>query len=152
MNLHFLQESSEWCSPAFKVLSNNDTGAAPGNQAGILIPKLLRQYFPRLEGVVSSLKPTIDRRLNAQLFIEDKFVGTVNTRYQFQTWDGERRPEARVTNELGPLRNSAQGGDIVIFQQAAHDEEVYRFTLVRKTSPIYNVVVARIGTRRWGRY
>ena len=152
MRLDFIQESDEWHQPFFKVLAHNDTGAAVGHQAGILIPKSLRNYFPPLEWVVSSMRPTIDKRLTAQLFIEERFIGTVSTRYQYQTWTGERSPEARVTDELGAMRNSAQGGDIVIFQRAANDGSSYRFTLVRKTSPAYKTVAARIGTRRWGGY
>jgi putative restriction endonuclease len=150
MKLDFMRISAEWNPPVFKVLAHNDTGAAVGNQAGVLIPKSLRKYFPSLEGAPSSLQPTIDKRLKAQLFVEEKFVGTVSTRYQFQTRTGKRTPESRITDELGPMRNSAEGGDILIFQRAASGDQLYRLILVRKTSPAYKTVAAGIGTRRWG--
>jgi putative restriction endonuclease len=35
--------------PMFKRLAPNDTGAAPGHQGGIVIPKDLGPYFPDLE-------------------------------------------------------------------------------------------------------
>jgi putative restriction endonuclease len=150
MKLDFMKVSADWDQPVFKVLAHNDTGAAVGHQGGILIPKALRKYFPTLNGAVTSLQPTTDQRLAAELFVEEKFLGSVNTRYQFQTWTGKRRPESRVTDELGPMRNSAAEGDVLIFQRAASGGHSYRLTLVRKTSPIYKVIAAGIGTRRWG--
>lgn len=145
-----MQQSSEWGPPVFKVLAHNDTGAAVGKQAGILIPTDIRKYFPTLNGKGSSLQPTIDQRVNAQLFVEEKFVGAVSTRYQFQTWAGKRQPESRLTDELGPMRNSAERGDIVIFQRSFEDDMTYRLTLVRKNSAFYSLVVAKTQNRRWG--
>jgi putative restriction endonuclease len=150
MKLDFMQVSAEWNRPIFKVLSHNDTGAARGHQGGIVIPKPLRNYFPLLGGAVSSLQPTIDKRLKAQLFVEDKFLGTVSTRYQFQTWTDTRSPESRLTDQLGPMRNSAERGDILIFQRAANGDPTYRLILVRKTSAIYKTVAERTRNRRWG--
>lgn len=150
MNSHFMQHSPDWGRPLFKVLAHNDTGAAVGHQGGILIPTAMRKYFPTLGGTISSMRPTIDQRLNAQLFVEEKFLGDVNTRYQFQTWTGKRKPESRITDELGPLRNSAEGGDILIFQQSVNESNLYRLTLVRKTSALYSEVFSRTSSRRWG--
>jgi putative restriction endonuclease len=150
MKAHFIEQSPEWGQPVFKVLAHNDTGAAVGKQAGVLIPTDIRKYFPTLNGTVSSLQPTIDRRLNAQLFVEDKFLGTVSTRYQFQTWAGKRKPESRITDELGLMRNSAERGDILIFQKSMVEDMTYRLTLVRKTSPYYEIVSSRTKSRRWG--
>jgi putative restriction endonuclease len=150
MNSHFIQQSSEWGRPLFKILAHNDTGAAVGHQGGILIPTAMRKYFPALSGTASSLQPTLDQRLNAQLFVEEKYVGAVSTRYQFQTWTGKRKPESRITDELGPLRNSAEGGDILIFQQSVNESDLYRLTLIRKTSKFYGEVSTRMYGRRWG--
>jgi putative restriction endonuclease len=150
MQAHFMQQSTEWGQPLFKVLAHNDTGAAVGHQGGILIPTAMRKYFPTLSGTVSSLRPTIDQRLNVQLFVEEKFLCVVNARYQFQTWTGKRTPESRITDELGPLRNSAEGGDILIFQQSVNELDLYRLTLIRKTSAFYAEVSSRTYRRRWG--
>lgn len=150
MRPHFMEHSSEWGQPLFKVLAHNDTGAAVGHQGGILIPKAMRKYFPVLNGIVSDLQPTIDQRLTAQLFIEEKYLGSVSTRYQFQTWTGKRKPESRITDELGPMRNSAEQGDILIFQKSTTEDLSYCLTLVRKTSKFYPVVLPRTNNRRWG--
>lgn len=150
MKLDCLQVSPQWAQPIFKVLAHNDTGAAVGHQAGVLIPKSIRPYFPPLNGVASSLQPTIDTRINASLFVEDKFVGEVCTRYQYQTWSGERSPEARITDELGAMRNAAEAGDILIFQRAKDNNFSYRLTLVRRSSSIYPFVAAKTGAKRWG--
>ena len=105
MSLLDILRDAEWDSPFFKVLAANDTGAAAGHQAGIVIPKPLRQFFPELNPAVTSrTMPTVDNRILAELWIGTKHVSTVDSRYQFQTWGGTRTPESRLTDNLGPLR------------------------------------------------
>lgn len=150
MTLRCLLKTPEWDFPFFKVLANNDTGNARGHQGGIVIPKDLRAFFPGLIVPVSAITPTTDRRVEAQLFVENSYKGTVRTRYQFQTWGGARGPEARLTDQLVPLRNSAVGGDILIIQRSIDRLDYYRLTLVRSSSPEFSEVVALLGGRRWG--
>ena len=125
-----LLEDPKWDAPFFKVLAMNDTGAASGHQGGMVIPKDLRNYFPGLSGTTNIYLPTLDHRITAQLFVNEKFVGTADTRYQFQTWGGERNAESRLTDNLGPLRNRATGGDILIIQRSIDNLELYRLILV----------------------
>ncbi|MEO6918655.1 MAG: ATP-binding protein [Collimonas sp.] len=150
MALNCLDKSAEWGPPIFKVLANNDTGSAPGHQGGVVIPEALRQYFPQLKGSVSPQHPTIDQRMEADLFAENAFLATVSTRYQYQTWGGARSPESRLTDQLGPLRNLARGGDILVIQRRADDSSRIRLTLVRKSCADYSTLAALTGTRRWG--
>jgi len=150
MTLRCLITSPEWDFPIFKVLANNDTGNASGHQGGIVVPKVLRPFFPGLAGAVSAATPTIDHRVEAQLFVENGYKGTVNTRYQFQTWGGTRSPESRLTDQLGPLRNSAKGGDILIIQRSIDRLDLYRLTLVRQTSPEFPIIAALVANRNWG--
>lgn len=150
MALRCLIASPEWDYPIFKVLANNDTGSASGHQGGVVIPKDLRPFFPGLTGSVSATKPTIDHRVEAQLFVENGYKGTVSTRYQFQTWGGVRSPESRLTDQLGPMRNSAAGGDVLIIQRSIDRLDYYRLTLVRKSSPEFPVVAALVAGRKWG--
>lgn len=150
MALRCLTDSADWDFPIFKVLANNDTGNARGHQGGVVIPKDLRQFFPVLFGTVSSLSPTIDKRVVAELYVENTYRGKVNTRYQFQTWGGERSPESRLTDQLGPLRNSAKGGDVLIIQRSMDLLDHYRLTLVRKSSPEHALVLGLVSGRRWG--
>lgn len=150
MALNCLDKSTEWGSPIFKVLANNDTGSAPGHQGGVVIPEALRQYFPQLKGSVSPQHPTIDQRMKADLFAENVFLATVSTRYQYQSWGGARSPESRLTDQLGPLRNLAKGGDILVIQPRANDSSWIRLTLVRKSCPDYTTLAELTGTRRWG--
>jgi putative restriction endonuclease len=150
MALSCLSTSPEWDFPIFKVLANNDTGNAPGHQGGVVIPQDLRKFFPGLTGAISAVSPTIDHRINAQLFLENGYKGTVSTRYQFQTWGGVRSPESRLTDQLGPLRNVASGGDVLIIQRSIDRLDYYRLTLVRKTSPEFPSVNALVVGRRWG--
>jgi len=80
-----------WDSPFFKVLARNDTGSAVGHQAGVVIPKDLRAFLPGLkESGISASHPTTDRPLNALLFDGLSFRAKVVTRYQVQTWGGNR--------------------------------------------------------------
>jgi putative restriction endonuclease len=150
MTLDCLIVSPNWNAPIFKVLAHNDTGTAPGNQAGVLIPKALRSFFPGLVGVGSRLQPTIDQRVDAELFVESKLVGTVNSRYQFQTWSGTRPPESRLTDQLGAMRDSAQRGDVLVMQSSTRSRTLYRLTLIRKSSRDFKAISRAVGSRRWG--
>jgi putative restriction endonuclease len=88
MALIALTPSSDWDLPFFKVLANNDTGAASGHQGGIVIPMELRPFFPGLSDATSPWNPTTDQRIDADLFVENRFLASVSTRYQYQTWGG----------------------------------------------------------------
>lgn len=150
MNLDCLTASSEWKSPFFKVLARNDTGEGRGHQAGVLIPRSLRQYFPPLTGSTSSTQPTIDQRIHADLYDGERFLSTVNTRYQYQSWSDTRSHEARITDQLGPIHRIAQGGDVLIMQQSTTTKNRFRLTLIRKSSPYFVLIQTTIDRRRWG--
>jgi putative restriction endonuclease len=140
----------DWDQPFFKVLAHNDTGAARGHQGGAAIPKDLRRYFPTLAGTISATNPTIDRRLTADLYLEDKFVATVSTRYQFQTWGGKRSPESRLTDNLGQLRSRATDGDLLLMQRQTSSLDHYRLILIRKSAPEFAKFAKLTTASRWG--
>lgn len=150
MTLMALISSPDWDLPFFKVLANNDTGAASSHQGGIVIPKYLRPFFPGLSGVTSSWNPTTDQRIEADLFVENRFLTSVSTRYQYQTWGGTRTPESRLTDQLSSLRNLAHGEDILIFQRGIDRLDRYRLTLVRRSSDEYSSLQSLVAGKRWG--
>lgn len=145
-------QDSEWDAAFFKKLAPNDTGATTGHQGGILIPKELREYFPSLNhGGTSAQAPTSDERINAELWDGDNYLGSVDTRYQFQTWGGTRKPESRLTDNLGKLRGRARGDDIILMQRHAVELTRYRLILVRADNARdYHQVIKLIGATRWG--
>lgn len=150
MTLMALTSSPDWDLPFFKVLANNDTGATSGHQGGIVIPKDLRPFFPGLSDVTSSWNPTTDQRIEADLFVENRFITSVSTRYQYQTWGGTRTPESRLTDQLSSLRNLAHGEDILIFQRGIDRLDRYRLTLVRQSSDEYGLLQSLVAGKRWG--
>jgi len=150
MRLGCLIASNDWEAPFFKVLAKNDTGEGKGHQAGVLIPKSLRQYFPQLSGVTSSRRPTIDQRVNAELYVGEQFLSIVDTRYQYQSWSDTRSHEARLTDQLGPIHRIAQRGDVLIMQRSTLTENLFRLTLVKKSGQYFELVRPAIGRRRWG--
>lgn len=150
MKLSYLSQSAEWTPPFFKVLAKNDTGEGKGHQAGVVIPKSLRQYFPPLTGRTSSSQPTIDQRVNAELYEGERFLTAVNTRYQYQSWHDTRSPEARLTDQLGPIHSIAQGGDVLVMQRSKLKNNHFRLVLVKKSSPYFQSLKSTIGSRRWG--
>jgi putative restriction endonuclease len=148
--LQFLSESG-WDRPFFKQLAHNDTGAAAGHQGGVVIPKELRQYFPALEEEKTShIQPSTDRRFRAELYDGLVLVADVITRYQLQTWGGTRSAESRLTDELGPIRNRARAGDIMIFQRRQDSLDQFRIVLVPARSNEFSSVEKLIQSRRWG--
>lgn len=137
-------------SPVFKVLSKNDTGSARGHQGGMVIPKDLEEYFPPLRGRVTAISPTVEQLIEADLFLNGVFKGSVTTRYQFQTWGGVRSPERRITSNLGAIRNYADEDDILLFQRSLEDPLRFRISLITRASPEYPELVALTDSRRWG--
>ena len=141
---------NEFDTPLFKILAPNDTGQAPGHQGGIVIPKDLDPYFPQLSKQVTPEHPTVDQFVVAHLFDGGRFLNTVETRYQFQTWGSTRSPERRLTGNLGPIRNLASGGDILLIERSNSDDMLYRLTLVRKNTGQFDSLQHALQDRRWG--
>lgn len=150
MELDCLIASTDWDAPFFKVLAKNDTGEGRGHQSGILIPRSLRQYFPQLSGTTSSTQPTIDQRVNADLYDGERFLSVVSTRYQYQSWNDTRSHEARLTDQLGPIHRIAQEGDVLVMQRSTLTRNRFRLTLIRRSSRYFELVRPTIGNRRWG--
>jgi predicted ATPase len=150
MKIDFPKSLRSWSPPVFKVLANNDTGNAPGHVGGIVIPASLRPIFPTLSYNTSSDRPTIDQRINVELYLEGSLLDKVSSRYQSQTWGGTRSPEFRVTDQLGPLRNRAKGGDVLVIQKSLMHDNLYRFILFRTTSPAFRDIDHLVNGRRWG--
>ena len=145
-----MDEVANFDSPLFKRLAHNDTGTAVGHQGGIVIPRDLDKYFPQLSGQTSVATPTVDTHIRAALFVGTHQVDLVTTRYQYQTWGGERSPERRLTGNLGALRDSAKADDYLIIERSIVDPAFYRITLLRSGTPDYQRVRSQIGNRRWG--
>lgn len=134
----------------FKKLAHNDTGAASGHQGGIVVPKDIAEFFPPLSADTSGTEPTVDARLTADLFVDEIRVATVQTRYQHQTWGGTRSPERRLTDNLGPLRNEAVAGDIVLFTKDLSDDGYIQIHLLKQGTPEYLKIDRIAGPLRWG--
>ena len=97
---NFLKDP-DWDFPIFKKLAKNDTSQATGHQAGMVLPKVLRKYFPLLdEGETSAENPTSDRDLKTEMFVDTDFKTSASLRYQIQTWGGTRTSESRITDGL----------------------------------------------------
>lgn len=137
-------------NPVFKMLAHNDTGGAPGHQGGVLIPKDLQSYFPPLSSQWTPANPTVSAFISAELFDGAAALGTVQTRYQYQTWGATRSPERRLTGNLGELRSRAKKEDILLVERSQSKATTYRLTLVRKGSGAYRKIVSSAPGRRWG--
>ena len=148
--IEILEGVGGWGQLYYKILANNDTGAAPGNQAGIVIPKPLRAVFPALP-TASAQNPATDCRIVVELSLNGIFLGCVETRYQQQTWGGKRSPETRVTENLSKLRNAVKGEDILLIQKRL-DSGLYRLAAITQDTAEYAVFTNMIAgnTQRWG--
>lgn len=142
--------STRYDAPIYKVLANNDTGVAKGHQGGFVLPKDLEDYLPLLRNQTSFERPTVDVEITADLFDGLKYLGTVETRYQYQTWGGERSPERRITRNLSNLLNRAKGDDILVIERGIDVENHYRFTLIREQNANYGRLFGSFAGSRWG--
>lgn len=150
MDIRTFLEDPDWDRPFFKRLASNDTGAAPGHQGGLVVPKELRRFFPGLLGRISASTPTLDRRILADLYDGAVFLGQVDTRYQYQSWGGVRSAESRLTDNLSGLRKLAAADDILVLQRSLIDLDVFRLTLIRQGSADFGAIDTLAGRRRWG--
>lgn len=151
MSINIFLKDPAWDSPFFKRLAHNDTGDASGNQAGMVLPKELRQFLPNLdETATSNLKPTTDRYIKAELFESTIHLSDEILRYQFQTWGGTRSAESRITDGFQPIRDRASKGDIVIFQRKADLLDWFRLMLVKQKTADFELVNSLANGRRWG--
>jgi putative restriction endonuclease len=143
--------NAEWDAPFFKRLAHNDTGQAVGHQAGMVLPKELRQFLPSLdEAATSHLEPTIDRYLRAEMFLGISHLTEAVVRYQFQTWGGTRSPESRITDGFRPLRDLAAEGDLLLFQRRADALDRFRLILIKQGTPEFDEVSPWVSGRKWG--
>jgi putative restriction endonuclease len=137
-------------NPVFKMLAHNDTGGAPGHQGGVLIPKDLQAYFPPLVNQCTPENPTVSAFITADLYDGVTPLGSVQTRYQYQTWGATRSPERRITSNIGELRSRATKDDILLVEKQTGSALTYRLTLVRKGSPRHSAITRAAPGRRWG--
>jgi putative restriction endonuclease len=150
-SLKELLATPDWDAPFFKRLAHNDTGHAAGHQAGLALPKDLRQYLPTLNEAATSLTtPTTDRYLRAELFVGTSHLTDAALRYQFQTWGGTRSAESRITSGFAPLHTRARGGDLLIFQRRADVLDKFRLLLLRQGTPEFAEADTWAAGRNWG--
>lgn len=150
MSLSILLNEVDWDAPFFKRLPLNDTGASTSHQGGVVITKEMRKFFPALVNETSAISPTVDIWIEAELYVENLYLKTVQTRYQFQTWHGKRTPESRLTANLSDIRNLANRGDYLVMQRALTSLNRYRLILIRADKPEAKELEKLIPEKNWG--
>ena len=151
MSIKEFLEEPDWDAPFFKVLAHNDTGGAAGHQAGMVLPKDLRQFLPCISvGTITPANPVADRHLQAMMYNGLSHIVDSSVRYQIQTWGGTRTPESRLTDGFRPIHSIASAGDILIFQRRADAFEILRLILIKQGTSIYTTVSRWVNGRRWG--
>lgn len=143
-----MDELPEFDAPVYKKLAKNDSGKSGANQAGFLIPKELHPYFPPLVKIDAEVAPGVP--IKAVLMIGSENVGTVETRYQLQTWGGKRKGENRITGNLTALRGESNRDDILLIERNIADRSLYRLTLLKPKTEAYRAINSRPDSKRWG--
>jgi putative restriction endonuclease len=145
-----LLNDENWDAPFFKKLPKNDSGDRTSNQAGFVVVRDLEPFFPSLdESDADARRPTVERWIRVELFVELHSKGSSSVRYQIQTWGGTRH-EARVTDGTQILLDDSHKGDVVVIQRSRDYLDRFRFILVQQSGPNYRSILSEIGSRRWG--
>lgn len=126
----------EFEGPLFKRLSHNDSGAAAGNQAGFLIPKRFRYFFPPLPDPTDA-EPAPHRPVDAILILDGDAPVSVTTSWQYQSWKNTRKPESRLTGQLDAIRKPSAEGDLLLIERGLIDPLQYRLTVLRKGTSLF---------------
>ena len=148
--IDFIKDKN-WSEPWFKVLAKNDSGEAQSHVAGIVIPKVLWNFFPTLDNNFSEERPTVDHNIEFELYKETSKISDSIVRYQSQTWRGKRTPENRLTSGLSPIRNLSKEDDILIFQKS-NKRFLYRAILIPKSSSHYKKILEGTKNKRYGKF
>lgn len=134
--------------PFYKQLPKNDLGIDT-HQGGVVIPKDLVAYLPPLRP--PSDAPTEEYPLILDLFDGGTPVGTVTSRWHYQTWGRTRTPEHRLTKNLeGALLAGAAVDDILMFERQLGTVDRFRVTLVRQGSAAHTGILQGASGKRWG--
>ena len=133
----YLRCMSLYDTPFYKLLARNDTGATGSHQGGIVVPRLLTQFFPHL--AIGS-GPTAEQEITAELFDGKTFIGAAHVRYQIQTWGKVRSPEHRLTRNLRSLLGRAVPGDAMVFQRQLGEVDKFKLTLVHQNAPAFRAI------------
>ena len=136
--------------PVFKRLANNDTGAARGHQSGFVIPRDLDGFFPDLQASVTAATPSPSQEIRAILYLDGKYIETVESRYQYQTWGGTRAPERRITGGLSPILSDANGGDYIVIERSLERPNLYRLAVWRSRTAHHKEIASQVGGKKWG--
>jgi putative restriction endonuclease len=137
----------EWEGPYYKLLSKNDSGEASGHQSGVVIPKSFDPYMPDLSQY-SGIAPSVS--ISATLVFNGNVVGRVQTRYQYQTWGGDRPPERRITGNLSPLLANSRENDLFLIERNVENDTVFRLSLITSSENTYAQLISTFSGKRWG--
>lgn len=120
-----------------KTLSPNDTGDTRSHQAGIHVPKALRDFFPALNE--SELNP----RASLQLQGEQGVIGTSSyIHYNNKLVGDGTRDEYRITRIRSFLTEcGARSGDTIEFSRMSNNQYVVKVFTSGTNSPSDRVVV-----------
>ena len=143
-------EDSQWDYPLFKILRKNEAKDAKGNVGGFIIRKEIQKFFPQLGKTPTAIDPTEGVDLTAELYFDDRFLGTVKTTYRKQTRKGTRAGENRITGNLMPLLGRAQTGDLMIMRRHLDSATLYRLEVVSQTAPCFEEYSMLVDSRTTG--
>lgn len=132
----------------FKFLAKSDTGEETGNICGILIPQMLRVFFPILPAPRTA-DEIVYRNIRAKVLASEG-AEVVDTVYRAQTRTGKRSPETRITGNLKALRGPAKRDDILIIRSIQDGSVDLELRILQQGTRDYDAVSELAGKRRWG--
>jgi restriction endonuclease EcoRII-like protein len=124
-----------------KELSGNDTGETGAHQAGMLIPKGVRDFFPPLTPNLKNPRVVID------LLDETGRIWYFNFIYYNNKFFGGTRNEYRLTGMTEFIRAfNLKTGDTVVLEKLS--DRLSRITYRRKNEPLRTGIL-KLGTAGW---
>ncbi|MBS0505264.1 MAG: HNH endonuclease [Proteobacteria bacterium] len=121
-----------------------DADEGMSHVAGILIPVMMRPYFPRLpQPAAANPAPAVP--VTVEMVIPGQTSQRRVASYQFQTRANKRNPEARLTN-IDSFRKAASTGDVALIERATATDDLFRLTLVKSNDPRHGALVQRLSS------
>ncbi len=131
----FLGSGDEWDSPIYKKWTKTDIGlrgpdGRKSNQGGPLVPAAFSDYMPAFPNQTSDSPASDSIAVTLDLWVGMSFWGSTVSHYLYETRQGKRTREYRITGELEQWRKQANPDDLLVIQRKLTDEKYFRLLIV----------------------
>jgi hypothetical protein len=142
-----MQHTDGFSGPLFKLLNPTDAGTKNAKVSGPTLLKDIRDFFPAPAGPKAQVPVRailVNETADGAVTLPSDSGATI----QIQG-SGKKSPET-ILSHINTLRGLCKEGDVMLFEPALSDRELYRITRVATDAQRYGAIRKAIGTNTVG--